>query len=107
MSEAIYKVTLPYNFLAEHRHRAGVIIPRDGGYEGPLTDQQFEAIEADEWLTLEAVSDPEAEARAEAEAKEQADEAVKAKEAAAKQAAAEKAKAEAEAKAKAADTQAN
>ena len=53
MSETTYKVTLPFNFLAEQRIREGIIVPRDGGYEGPLTDEQYEAINNDPLSTLE------------------------------------------------------
>ncbi|TFC63719.1 hypothetical protein E3O62_02510 [Cryobacterium sp. TMT2-15-1] len=53
MSEVTYKVTLPFNFLAESRTREGVIVPRDGGYEGPLTDEQYKAISNDPIFTLE------------------------------------------------------
>ena len=53
MSEPTYKVTLPFNFLAESRTREGVIVPREGGYEGPLTDEQYEAISNDPIFTVE------------------------------------------------------
>lgn len=54
---ADYKVSLksPVNFPADRRIRAGVEVFKAGGYEGELTKEQLEAIEADEHLVVEEV----------------------------------------------------
>ena len=52
-----YKVTVnfPENLQATERRRAGIIVDRANGYEGELSAEQLEAIEADTYLTVEEV----------------------------------------------------
>lgn len=53
-----YHVRITGPFVASHRKRAGVTVAVDGGYTGPLTKEQKEAIEADPSLELlDSVSD--------------------------------------------------
>ncbi|MDR6794731.1 hypothetical protein J2X12_004121 [Pseudarthrobacter oxydans] len=54
----MYKVTLPREFPYNERVRAGVVINKEHGYEGELTDEQLEAIQADSLLTVEKVEAP-------------------------------------------------
>ena len=56
----MYKVTLPREFPYNERIRAGVVINQEHGYEGELTDEQLEAIQADSLLTVEKVEAPKA-----------------------------------------------
>lgn len=55
-----YKVTVefPAEIPAVERHRAGIVVNRVYGYEGPLTEEQLGAIEADSYLTVEAIDVP-------------------------------------------------
>jgi hypothetical protein len=57
MSEVTYKVTLPFNFLAEQRTRGDITVTREGGYEGPLTDEQLEALNADEQFIVTKIAE--------------------------------------------------
>lgn len=53
MSEVIYTVRIKTaEFPAESRRRAGIVVPSDGGYVGPLDADQLKAIKADELLTV-------------------------------------------------------
>lgn len=51
----MYKVTLPKEFPYNERIRAGVVINKEHGYEGELTDGQLQAIQADNLLTVEKI----------------------------------------------------
>lgn len=55
MAETTYKVTVdfPDDIYAESRSRAGIVVRRDVGYEGPLTGEQLSEIEADGYLIVE------------------------------------------------------
>lgn len=107
-----YKVTvdLPADINATQRIRAGIVVSREHGYVGELTEEQLKAIQADSYLTVTEAkssgSSEEDKAKADAEKKAKADadkaakEQKKAAEKAAKDAKTTKAKAEKEAKAK-------
>jgi len=113
MSKA-YKLTLnlPSNLNhVDQRILEGhddIVVGRQGGYVGELTDEQLKVAKADPYITVEkadkpSTEDAEAKAKAEADAKAKAD-AEAAKKAEEEKAAADKAaqeKADAEAKAKA------
>ena len=53
MADTIYTVQLVPGFPYPQRIRAGVTVLKEGGYEGPLDDEQLAAIKADEYLVLE------------------------------------------------------
>jgi hypothetical protein len=54
----IYRVELasPLSFPADQRTRAGVVVTKQDGYEGELSDEQLEAIKADEHLVVTKVA---------------------------------------------------
>lgn len=54
MADITYIVQLVTGFPYPQRVRAGVTVLKDGGYEGPLSDDQLAAIKADEYLVLES-----------------------------------------------------
>jgi hypothetical protein len=56
----MYKVTLPREFPYEQRIRAGVVVNKVHGYEGELTDEQLEAVNADQLLTVSEAAAPKA-----------------------------------------------
>lgn len=57
---SIYKVTIAdaFNFPADQRIRSGITVLKATGYQGELTDEQLEAIEADSYLAVEEVTEP-------------------------------------------------
>ncbi|AZZ51422.1 hypothetical protein [Rathayibacter festucae] len=52
---ADYKVTLPWDFPYDQRTRAGVTVTKAYGYEGPLTAEQADEIEADGQFVVEQI----------------------------------------------------
>jgi len=56
-----YKVivtdTFPAEIDANGRHRAGIFVDRVHGYEGPLTEAQLAAVEADSYLRVERATE--------------------------------------------------
>lgn len=53
-----YKVSIvnfPEGLEATERRRAGIVVDRVHGYEGELTEEQLEAIKADDYLEVEEV----------------------------------------------------
>lgn len=53
-----YKVSIknPLSFPAEQRVRSGVLVTKQDGYEGELTDEQLQAVQADDYLSVEKVT---------------------------------------------------
>ena len=53
-TEKQYKVTAQFGagIVATSRTRAGIVVGREDGYVGPLTDEQLAAIEEDTYLTV-------------------------------------------------------
>lgn len=58
-----YKVELPQGFPYAQRIRSGVTVFKDQPYEGELTDDQLEAIKADDFLTLTKAKEAKAETK--------------------------------------------
>lgn len=58
-TEKQYKVTAQFGagIVATSRTRAGIVVGREDGYTGPLTDEQLAAIEEDTYLTVSEVSE--------------------------------------------------
>ncbi|VXC38984.1 hypothetical protein PLANTIT3_80092 [Plantibacter sp. T3] len=53
-ADITYTVQLVTGFPYPQSIRAGVTVLKEGGYEGPLDDDQLAAIKADEYLVLES-----------------------------------------------------
>lgn len=58
-TEKQYKVTAQFGagIVATSRTRAGIVVGREDGYVGPLTDEQLAAIEEDTYLTVSEVTE--------------------------------------------------
>lgn len=58
-TEKQYKVTAQFGagIVATSRTRAGIVVGREDGYAGPLTDEQLAAIEEDTYLTVSEVTE--------------------------------------------------
>lgn len=54
MSKYVVTINQPRSFSAEQRVRAGIVVSREHGYEGELTEEQLDAIKADRELTVVA-----------------------------------------------------
>lgn len=55
MSQHVVTIKKPLSFPADRRIRAGVVVLKDGGYTGVLTDDQLKAIKADAELEVREV----------------------------------------------------